>query len=129
MELEHSHSKALAALQPFVHLAQTTSAPSPRFAATLITNATSSPQTYVFAELLDTPAVQALASPACPRDLQAYLKLLQIFAWGTWRDYESEFCISVISVICLHLSSVSGISVLSSCHSVDSHSNAEPAPS
>ncbi|KAJ5983382.1 hypothetical protein N7481_005481 [Penicillium waksmanii] len=86
--MDQTHGRALEALQPFIHLANSNSATSPRFIANLITNATSSPQTYVFAELLETETVQALASPDTPAEYQAYLKLLQIFAWGTWQEYQ-----------------------------------------
>jgi COP9 signalosome complex subunit 7 len=86
--MDQTHARALEALQPFIHLANSNSATSPRFIANLITNATSSPQTYVFAELLETETVQALASPDTPAEYQAYLKLLQIFAWGTWQEYQ-----------------------------------------
>ncbi|GAB1200822.1 hypothetical protein APSETT444_010202 [Aspergillus pseudonomiae] len=77
------------ALQPFVHLANSNSATSPKFVANLITNATSSPNTYVFAELLETPTVQALRSKDTPAEYQGYLTLLEIFAWGTWQDYQT----------------------------------------
>ncbi|CAI7636829.1 unnamed protein product [Penicillium pancosmium] len=86
--MDQTHVRALEALQPFIHLANSNSATSPRFIANLITNATSSPHTYVFAELLETETVQALASPDTPAEYQAYLKLLQIFAWGTWQEYQ-----------------------------------------
>jgi COP9 signalosome complex subunit 7 len=76
--------RALNALEPLVVLSK--SATSPRAAADLVTQATSSPHTYVFAELLQTKNIQAL------RDSQEYrghLKLLEIFAWGSWEDYQS----------------------------------------
>lgn len=79
-------TKALTALQPFVHLAMTTKNPSPRFVADLITRATSSPNTYVFTELLQTPAIQSLREST---DFQMYFKQLEQFAWGTWADYQS----------------------------------------
>lgn len=88
--MDHTHTRALEALQPFIHLANSNSATSPRFIANIITNATSSPQTYVFAELLETPTIQTLSSPDTPAEYQGYLKLLEIFAWGTWQDYQSE---------------------------------------
>jgi COP9 signalosome complex subunit 7 len=76
------------ALQPFVHLANSNSATSPKFVANLIANATSSPNTYVFAELLEAPTVQALRSHDTPAEYQGYLTLLEIFAWGTWQEYQ-----------------------------------------
>ncbi|KAL2848535.1 hypothetical protein BJY01DRAFT_153672 [Aspergillus pseudoustus] len=86
--MDQVHHRAMDALQPFVHLADSGSASSPRFVANIITNATSSPHTYVFAELLERPAVQALRAPDAPAELQGYLTLLEIFAWGTWQDYQ-----------------------------------------
>lgn len=88
--MDQTHTRALEALQPFIHLARSNSAGSPRFIANLITNATSSTQTYVFAELLELPTVQALRSPDTPAEFKGYLKLLEIFAWGTWQEYQSK---------------------------------------
>lgn len=88
--MDQTHTRAIEALQSFVHLASSNSANSPRFIANLITNATSSPQTYVFAELLEVPSVQALRSPETPVEFTGYLKLLEIFAWGTWQEYQGK---------------------------------------
>ena len=90
-EMEHSHARALDALQPFIHLANSSSAASPRFVANLITNATSSPHTFVFAELLELPAIQALRSKGISDEYQQYLTLLELFAWGTWQEYQGKF--------------------------------------
>ncbi|KAJ1715566.1 COP9 signalosome complex subunit 7 [Aspergillus flavus] len=87
--MDQTHSRAMEALQPFVLLANSNSATSPKFVANLITNATSSPNTYVFAELLETPTVQALRSEDTPAEYQGYLTLLEVFAWGTWQDYQT----------------------------------------
>ncbi|KAJ5221789.1 COP9 signalosome complex subunit 7 [Penicillium citrinum] len=87
--MDQTHARALEALQPFIHLANSNSATSPRYVANIITNATSHSHTYVFAELLETETVQALASPDTPAEYQGYLKLLQIFAWGTWQEYQA----------------------------------------
>ncbi|WEW57650.1 hypothetical protein PRK78_003117 [Emydomyces testavorans] len=87
--MEQIHTKAFEAIQPFIHLATSTTSPSPRFLATLITNATSSPNTFVFAELLEAPAIQSLRSPETPAEYQPYLTLLEIFAWGTWQEYQT----------------------------------------
>ncbi|KAJ5544801.1 hypothetical protein N7535_006811 [Penicillium sp. DV-2018c] len=87
--MDQANTKALEALQPFIHLARSKSASSPRFVANLITNATSNPHTYVFAELLEQPTVQALSSPDTPAEFKGYLKLLEIFAWGTWQEYQA----------------------------------------
>jgi COP9 signalosome complex subunit 7 len=88
--MDQSQSRALEALQPFIHLTTSSTASSPRFIANIITNATSSPNTFVFAELLETPAVQALGAPDTPEEFRGYLKLLEIFAWGTWQEYHGE---------------------------------------
>ncbi|PYH42078.1 COP9 signalosome subunit 7 [Aspergillus saccharolyticus JOP 1030-1] len=85
--MDQSQTRAIEALQPFIALANSSSASSPRFVANIITNATSNPHTFVFAELLETAAVQALRSPETPAEYQSYLTLLEIFAWGTWQDY------------------------------------------
>ncbi|KAJ5709713.1 hypothetical protein N7493_010004 [Penicillium malachiteum] len=86
--MDQAHNRAIEALQPFIHLANSNSATSPRFVAQIITNATSHPHTYVFAELLETPTIQSLRAPDAPAEYQGYLKLLEIFAWGTWQDYQ-----------------------------------------
>ncbi|RAL17184.1 COP9 signalosome subunit 7 [Aspergillus homomorphus CBS 101889] len=86
--MDQIHTRAIEALQPFIALANSTSASSPRFVANIITNATSNPHTFVFAELLETAAVQALRSPGTPAEYQSYLTLLEIFAWGTWQEYQ-----------------------------------------
>ncbi|CAG8040654.1 unnamed protein product [Penicillium salamii] len=88
INMDQTHTRAIEALQPFIHLAQSNSASSPRFIANLITNVTSSPQTYVFAELLEVPAVQALRSPENSQEFGGYLLLLEIFAYGTWSEYQ-----------------------------------------
>jgi COP9 signalosome complex subunit 7 len=79
-------TKALNALEPFLALSK--SATSPRAAADLISQATSAPNTYVFAELLQTPNVQKLRDSP---DHASHLTLLEIFAWGTWEDYKGMF--------------------------------------
>jgi COP9 signalosome complex subunit 7 len=70
--------------QPF--LALTKSASSPRAAADLITRATSAPNTFVFAELLSAPQIQALSSS---EEYSSHLTLLKIFSYGTYIDYRS----------------------------------------
>jgi hypothetical protein len=77
--------KALNALEPFLALSK--SATSPRAASDLISQATSAPNTYVFAELLQTPNIQNLRSS---EEYASYLTLLEIFAWGTWEDYKCK---------------------------------------
>ena len=83
--MDQAQQKALNALEPYILLSK--SATSPRAAADLVKQATSSPNTFVFAELLQTPNIQALAN--APPEYTGYLALLQIFAWGTWEDYQS----------------------------------------
>ncbi|GME37323.1 hypothetical protein GTA08_BOTSDO09898 [Neofusicoccum parvum] len=75
-------TRALNALEPFLALSK--SANSPRAAVDLVTQATAAPNTYVFAELLQAPTVQALRDSP---EHQPHLRLLEIFAWGTWQDY------------------------------------------
>jgi COP9 signalosome complex subunit 7 len=77
--------KALNALEPFIALSK--SANSPRAAADLIMQATSAPNTYVFAEFLSTQNIQALKDHA---EFGGYYKLLEIFSWGTWEEYQCE---------------------------------------
>jgi len=79
-------TRALNALEPFIALSKT--ANSPRAAADLVTQATSAPNTYVFAELLQTPNIQNLRTS---EEYAGHLKLLEIFAWGTWQDYSCTF--------------------------------------
>ncbi|KAF1944640.1 hypothetical protein EJ02DRAFT_371072 [Clathrospora elynae] len=78
-------TKALNALEPF--LALTKSATSPRAASDLVVQATSAPNTYVFAELLQTTNIQNLRSS---EEYAPYLTLLEIFAWGSWEDYKAQ---------------------------------------
>jgi COP9 signalosome complex subunit 7 len=78
--------RAINALESFLALSK--SANSPRAAADLVTQATSHPQTYVFAELLHTPNIQALKTSP---EYANYHNLLEIFAWGTWADYQCMY--------------------------------------
>lgn len=78
-------TRALNALEPFLALSK--SANSPRAAADLVTQATSAPHTYVFAELLQTPNIQALRQSS---EYAPYLTLLEIFSWGTCADYKGR---------------------------------------
>ncbi|KAF2972407.1 hypothetical protein GQX73_g1186 [Xylaria multiplex] len=77
-------TKALNALEPYLALSK--SATAPRAAADLITQATSNPNTYVFAELLQTPQIQALAQSP---DYAPHLRLLEIFSYGTYANLTS----------------------------------------
>lgn len=93
--MDQAHARALTALQPFIHLALTTSSPTPRFLADLIARATSAPGTYIFTELLQTPAIQSLRSTDTLPEFQAYLTVLEIFSYGTFDEYKSELPISL----------------------------------
>ncbi|KAL9033773.1 MAG: hypothetical protein Q9214_007349, partial [Letrouitia sp. 1 TL-2023] len=77
--------KALNALESFVLLSK--SATSPRAAVDLVTKATSAPNTFVFAELLQTPNIRALKDS---ERYAPYYTLLEIFSWGTWADYNGK---------------------------------------
>jgi COP9 signalosome complex subunit 7 len=90
--MDQVQNRAIAALQPFLHLALTTKAHSPRVLADFITRATSAPGTYIFAELLQTPAIQTLSSADTPLDFRSYHTLLEIFSYGTLADYKSTLC-------------------------------------
>lgn len=76
---------ALNALAPFLALSK--SATSPRAAADLIKQATSAPNTYVFAELLAQPNIQALQEN---EEYGGAFELLKVFGWGTWETYQGE---------------------------------------
>ena len=78
-----TQQKALNALEPYVLLSK--SATSPRAAADLIMQAISAPNTYIFAEILQTPNIQSLRTASS--EYAPYLTLLEIFSWGTWSDY------------------------------------------
>lgn len=84
--MDSLQTKALSALEPYILLSK--SANSPRAAADLVTQATSAPNTFVFAELLNTPNIQALSTASS--DYASHFSLLQIFAWGTWEDYSTQ---------------------------------------
>ncbi|KAI2465278.1 hypothetical protein F4781DRAFT_35682 [Annulohypoxylon bovei var. microspora] len=77
-----AQTKALNALEPY--LALTKSAAAPRAAADLVTQATSNPNTYVFAELLQAPQIQSLSQTP---EYAPYLTLLEIFSHGTYHTY------------------------------------------
>ncbi|TQS32012.1 hypothetical protein Golomagni_07686, partial [Golovinomyces magnicellulatus] len=76
-------TKALNALEPYLALSK--SATSARAAADLIERATSDPNTFIFAELLQTPQIQALETSDSP----SHFTLLQIFSYGTFEAYHS----------------------------------------
>lgn len=84
-------SRAINALAPFIALAK--SANSPRAAADLVTQATSAPNTYLFAELLQQKNIQALAGN---EQYGSFLSLLQVFAWGTWEAYKGIYPFAIV---------------------------------
>jgi COP9 signalosome complex subunit 7 len=75
---------ALNALEQYLALAS--AATSPRAASDLISQATSAPNTYVFAELLAKDNIQALRS--AEEQYARWLTVLEMFAWGTWAEYQ-----------------------------------------
>lgn len=85
--VDMEQQRAINALEPFVALSK--SATSPRAAADLVTQATSHPHTYVFAELLQTPNIQALRNSP---EYSPHLRLLEIFAWGSYAEYLCVHC-------------------------------------
>ena len=87
--MDRAQNRALAALQPFLHIALTSKFPSPRVLADLITRATSAQGTYIFAELLQTPAIQSLRSVDSSEEFRSYYTVLEIFSYGTLADYRS----------------------------------------
>lgn len=84
-------TRALNALEPFLALSK--SATAPRAAADLIIQATSASNTYVFAELLATPHIQALKEND---EFANHYRLLEIFAWGTWEEYQGDYFIVIV---------------------------------
>ncbi|KAI1261451.1 PCI domain-containing protein [Xylariaceae sp. FL1019] len=78
-------TKALKALEPYVAMAQTST--SNGHAANVIKLATSNPNTYVFAELLDVPNIQKLAESP---EHAPFQELLKIFSYRTYRDYTQD---------------------------------------
>ncbi|EXJ66400.1 uncharacterized protein A1O5_10552 [Cladophialophora psammophila CBS 110553] len=84
--MDQSQAKALASIQPFIHLATTTKTPSPRLIAELIKGAISAPGAYIFTELLQLPVVQGLRAT----ESEPWLTLLEIFSWGTYEEYKAN---------------------------------------
>ncbi|KAI6251458.1 COP9 signalosome complex subunit 7a [Erysiphe necator] len=87
-------TRALNALAPYITL--TKSATSPRAAADLIECATSAPNTFVFAELLEAPEIQVLANSP---NYSSYLKLLEIFSYGTYQTYCRTSSLPKLSIV------------------------------
>lgn len=72
--------------KPFIALSKTTA--SPRAAVDLITQATTSPSTYIFAELLAQPTIATLSESDDPTH-RAYYTLLSLFSHGTYETYKA----------------------------------------
>lgn len=71
-------------LEQFLLLAKTARGPA---VAELIKQALGAPGVYVFSELLETECVKEVASGPHAN----YVRLLEIFAYGTYADYKSKF--------------------------------------
>ena len=91
--MDQTQQKALNALEPYILLSK--SAKSPRAAADLVVQATSAPNTFIFVEMLQTSIIQSLRT--APEEYAPYLDLLQIFAWGTWSDYQCKTPIDLLN--------------------------------
>ncbi|KIW70204.1 hypothetical protein PV04_02496 [Phialophora macrospora] len=83
--MDQVQAKALAAIQPVIYQISTSKNTSPRFVAELIKGAISDRGAYIFTELLQLPAVQALDGT----EFEPWLKLLEIFSWGTYEEYKA----------------------------------------
>lgn len=81
-----AQDRAHDALQPLLVLSA--SANSPSAAVQLIKMATSAPNAFFFAELLETANIQSLKHGG--EQYAPWVTLLEIFSWATWRDYECE---------------------------------------
>ncbi|TGZ83068.1 hypothetical protein EX30DRAFT_329044 [Ascodesmis nigricans] len=79
-----STAKSLTALQPF--LAQADSATG-ETTANLVLQATQAPEVFVFSELLTHPNIAALRDS---EDGRPYYSLLELFAYGSWADYQAQ---------------------------------------
>lgn len=84
--MDPQQTSCLNALAPY--LALSSSANSAPAAATCVSQAIGAPNTYVFAELLSRPNIQALRN--AERQYSIWLEVLEVFSWGTWKDYQCE---------------------------------------
>ncbi|KWU45982.1 hypothetical protein RHOSPDRAFT_32462 [Rhodotorula sp. JG-1b] len=71
-------------LEPFILLSKSARGAA---AAGLVEKATAAPAVYVFAELLQQPSINDLANQE--QHVKSY-RLLQLFAYGTWADYNDH---------------------------------------
>jgi COP9 signalosome complex subunit 7 len=88
--MDPAYAAASEALKPFLAEAQNTKSPSPRFLADLIKRATEAASTFAFTELLQLEPVQSLGADEVPQEFQAWLKVLQLFSWGTYAEYKNS---------------------------------------
>jgi COP9 signalosome complex subunit 7 len=86
-QLTMEQQRATNALESYILLSK--DAKSPRAAADLVLRATSDPNTYVFVELLHMANIFALQQV---EEYAGHYKHLEIFAWGTWSDYQCQLC-------------------------------------
>ena len=77
-------------LEQFLLLAKTAKGPA---VCELIKQTLEAPGVYVFGELLETECVKELASGTHAN----YVQLLEIFAFGTYRDYKSKRTMAVLN--------------------------------
>ncbi|MCJ1253670.1 hypothetical protein MMC24_001482 [Lignoscripta atroalba] len=117
--MDQTQQKALNALESYILLSK--SATSPRAAADLVTQATSALNTYVFAELLQTPNIQSLRTASA--EYAPYLTLLEIFSWGTWSDYTSTPDLPQLSDIQSHKLRQLSLLTLSTSHATLTYSH------
>jgi len=71
-------------LEQFLLLAKTAKGPA---AVELVRQALDAPGVYVFGELLETECIRQLSEGPDAN----YVKLLELFAYGTYKDYKSRF--------------------------------------
>lgn len=129
--MDQAQNRAVAALQPFLHLTLTTKSPSPRILADFITRATSAPGTYIFAELLRTPAIQSLRAADTPQAFRSYYTVLEIFSSGTLADYQSTPAPTVLhpNQLIVHLTRHTQPPHLDSTTTAQTHLTDPPLPS
>ena len=78
------------AIQQFVLLGKNLKG---RTAASLVSQAVSHPQTYVFGELLDLEGIKGLKGS----EFQQAYNLLELFAYGTYQEYKGTMPNSLLS--------------------------------
>ena len=76
----------------------------------LVRQATAAPGVYVFGELLEAECVRALAEGG--GEGVQFLRMLELFAFGTYSDYKSKFVSTRLHLFTLSLSSAGLVSSL-----------------